>query len=252
MSSNPQKCLGIIGGAGPMAGALLFQKIVHVCQQQYGCQADMDFPKTLLYSYPFSDMLQGVDEAKKTRIQKEVNDCLSLLVQNGASLVAIACNTLHAFLPETLPSGAQFFHMVDETAYAIQKSGCRRAFILASTTSASCRLHAKSFSRFFDCEYPNSEFQGALQTLIHTILAGKQSKRDAEMLSELLQRQKKMMKSKGSEDEKIALVLGCTELSLFNEEYSLHANGLDSAFRIFDPNRVVAEQMCKCIFSAGP
>ena len=232
--------IGIVGGAGPMAGVLLFQKIVQICQQKYGCKVDADFPAITLHSYPFLDMLQGVDAAKIKLLQKQVDECFFKLLQSGSRIVAIACNTLHEFLPQTLPDSIAFVHMIAETAKVLQNSQIQKAFVLASTTSVRCRLHTK----YFECEYPEDELQVELQKLIDKILAGKQCKKDAEQLAELVNAQ---LKSKRT--EKIAVVLGCTEFSIFNEEFPLQLNGLEAAFTVFDPNEVVAEQICKQVFN---
>jgi len=57
--------IGIIGGAGPLAGALLFEQIIEICQKDYGCIRDFDFPSINLVSFPFSEMLCGdVDQEK--------------------------------------------------------------------------------------------------------------------------------------------------------------------------------------------
>lgn len=44
---------GIIGGAAPMAGLLLYKKIIEICQKEYGCKDDSDFPYIMLLIYPF-------------------------------------------------------------------------------------------------------------------------------------------------------------------------------------------------------
>ncbi|NGX32922.1 MAG: hypothetical protein K1060chlam4_00979 [Candidatus Anoxychlamydiales bacterium] len=41
-----------------MARALLTKKIIEICQKKYSCINDKDFPKRILFSYPFSEMLK--------------------------------------------------------------------------------------------------------------------------------------------------------------------------------------------------
>ncbi len=51
------KSIGIIGGAGPLAGALLLERILILSGSEYGCYKDADFPEVILLSFPFSEML---------------------------------------------------------------------------------------------------------------------------------------------------------------------------------------------------
>ncbi len=59
--------IGIIGGAGPMAGALLFKKIIARCQKKYNCVHDEDFPEIILLNVPFAQMLK-----QNTKYQNEL------------------------------------------------------------------------------------------------------------------------------------------------------------------------------------
>ncbi len=45
--------IGIVGGAGPLAGAALLERIFSLSGSLYGCYKDADFPKVLLLSFPF-------------------------------------------------------------------------------------------------------------------------------------------------------------------------------------------------------
>jgi len=92
------KPIGIISGAGPLAGAALLDRILYLAGSTYGCYKDGDFPKIFLLSFPFSEMLSP--EMDIAQLQKELSSCLSQLRKSGAAVLAIACNTLHAFLDE--------------------------------------------------------------------------------------------------------------------------------------------------------
>lgn len=235
---SPQ--IGIVGGAGPMAGALLFQKIIEICQEQYSCKDDGDFPSILLFSYPFVDMLQNPREAQRSIIKQQLNNCISKLADSGAETVVIACNTLHQFLEPSKVKNTALVHMIDETRLCIERSQVNRSLILCTTTSAQCKLH----SRYFECSYPDDNFQTNIQELIHKILAGKHSRKDAKNLCKQLN---DFLSS--NEKEKIGIVLGCTEFSVFNEQFSLRLNGLSERFHVFDPIQIVAEKICRNIFN---
>ena len=92
------RCIGVIGGAGPLAGVFLLERIFFLSRTLYGCYRDADFPKVLLVSFPFSEMLASKIHAYK--IKQELRECIEQLRDNGAEVLVIACNTLHAFLDE--------------------------------------------------------------------------------------------------------------------------------------------------------
>src|SRR5437762_333852 len=98
------KSIGIIGGAGPMASAFLYESILNVCQKEYRANDYADFPEILLLSYPFT---RGDEE----KIRSEIAECLLKLQHANASIFCIASHSFHAFLP-SLPNG--FIHLVQE------------------------------------------------------------------------------------------------------------------------------------------
>lgn len=225
--------LGIIGGAGPMAGALLFQKIIRYCQENYGCKNDSDFPYILLLSYPFSDMLSL--STKKDVVETQLKECFFELIKNDIQVAVIACNTLHAFLQE-MNIKIQFINMLEVTTEAIQELNLVETIVLCSTTSRKCKLH----NRYFPCLYFDD--QAYLQSLINKILEGKHSLADAELLSQ------KLNAILPNSFEKTGLVLGCTEFSVLNEQFPLHLTSLSKQFFVLDTNQIAAERICKLIF----
>ncbi len=80
------KCIGIVGGAGPLAGALLLERILSLSSQIYDCYRDADFPKVFLLSFPFSEMLTELD---RMQLEQEVSECLQELRKNGASVCLV-------------------------------------------------------------------------------------------------------------------------------------------------------------------
>lgn len=213
--------VGIIGGAGPMAGAMLFEKLIEVAQKNYNCTQDSDFPFTLLLNYPFSDML--TNEKDQASIKTQLEECFSLFRKNNISIVAIACNTLHAFLPPNLKD-LKFVHMIEETAYFLRKNNWDKPLVLCTSTSAEAKLHAQ----YFSCRYPDPKLQSTLDMLIEEITSGTCLSLASKHLDSLLK------------DEQ--MILGCTELSLLNEKAPLKGK------KICDPNSLVAEKICELIF----
>jgi len=213
--------IGIIGGAGPMAGALLFEKIIEICQKKYGCSRDSDFPYISLISYPFAEMLTA--ERNSQLIATHVEECFESFQSNDISIVAIACNTLHSFLPN-LPKNLRLVHLIEETATYLREKEYMSPLVFCSNTSAEEKVH----SRFFACRYPEQFVQMEVDALIDRILRGEDLNLISEQLSAL------------AEDE--MLVLGCTELSILHEKAPLKLK------QICDPNLIVAEKICHLTF----
>ncbi len=215
--------IGIIGGAGPTAGSLLFEKIIQICQTNYGCTRDADFPYVLLLSYPFTDML--TEQKNEQVIKNELESCFTSFLDANISIAAIACNTLHAFLP-TIPTSINFVHMIKETEIFLSKDPFwENPLILCTSTSAQTKIHAN----FFPCRYPNPSLQKELDKMIDRITLGTNLHNESNLLNQLL-----------LDNEPI--ILGCTELSLLNERAPLKTKFL------CDPNTLVAKKICRVIY----
>lgn len=216
------KSIGIIGGAGPLAGAFLLERVLTLANQSYGCYRDADFPEIFLISFPFSEMLSPTVDADK--IRNELSTCLNRLRTNGASILAIACNTLHAFLDER----EELSNLIHLPKALVTEIPCgEKPLIFCTSTSARFGLH----KRFFDCNYPDILTQKQVDDLIDQILKGSDKKMIINKLEELLKAQKEQI-----------IVLGCTELSIFTASLDL-PNKI-----IIDPLEVVANNILKKAF----
>lgn len=194
-------CVGIIGGAGPQAGVFLLERLFNLAGKKYGCHRDFDFPKVFLISFPFSEMLcPGMDA---DRLKKELSDCLRQLRQNGASILAIACNTLHAFLDEK-DDLDDLIHLPRSVAEEVALLD--PPLVLCTSTSAQFGLHR----RFFPCYYPDLQLQKEVDEIIDQILKGTDRSESLDQLKRLIQKQSAK-----------TVVLGCTELSLFSPHLSI-------------------------------
>lgn len=201
--------LGIISGAGPMAGLSLCKQTITL-MQKHGAWQDQDYPQITLLSYPFSDMLnQKVD---KEIIKQELLSCLNQL-EPQCDHVIIACNTLHLFLPcRNLPKLINLVRLVKNEIPADTKP-----LILASETSARHNLHGRLLG--VDCEYwdpPKS------QAIIDNLLKGHLI--DLGWIYKL------------SQDRPV--ILGCSE-------YSLAFENIVEIKNIIDPIKLAAKALCK-------
>lgn len=214
-----KKSIGIVGGAGPHAGALLLEKIIRVCQETYSCHKDADFPYMLLLNIPFSDMLENPDEK---RVVRELEEAFKTLEKNGMDRVAIACNTLHAFLPKKMGN----FEFVDLRSVVLDTD--EEMLILCTSTSRARGVYTHMKKR----DYLKAPLQKVLDRLIDRILKGKVDQEESSMLSALIRQEKKR-----------SVLLGCTELSLLHARFPLSF----SLGAVIDPLQLLAETLCESI-----
>lgn len=216
------KSIGIIGGAGPLAGAFLLKRILSLSGKVYGCYRDADFPQVFLISYPFSEMLcPDMDIAK---LRKELSGCLEQLRKNGAAVLAIACNTLHAFLDEKDELN-DLVHLPRTLAEGVSLSD--QPLVFCTSTSVQFGLH----KQFFPCTYPDTQTQQEIDRIIDQILRGADQAVILEKLEKLLQAQTTN-----------TVILGCTELSLFSAHLFVPNK------QIIDPLEVMANKILQKSF----
>lgn len=216
------KSIGIIGGAGPLAGAFLLNHILSLSGEVYGCYRDADFPQVFLISFPFSEML--CPDMNIAKLRKELSGCLEQLRKNGASVLAIACNTLHAFLDEKDELN-DLVHLPRTLAEEISLSDTPLVF--CTSTSVQFGLH----KQFFPCTYPDTQTQEEVDRIIDQILRGADQSVILEKLRELIQAQTTN-----------TVILGCTELSLFSAHLSMPNK------QIIDPLEVMANKILQKSF----
>ena len=156
-------------------------------------------------------------------IEKELYQCFIELERISVNVVAIACNTLHAFL-EAVPQSIELIHMIEETKKYLKKRTVNAPLVLCSTTSANKKLHRQ----YFTCEYANRNFQEMLDKMISKITHG-------EELSSLSRELSINLPNK-------PILLGCTEFSYLHARYPINAE------KVYDPNIIVAERLAEIFF----
>jgi aspartate racemase len=216
------KPIGIVGGAGPLAAVALLERLIQYAQTEYGCFEDKDFPKILLVSFPFSDML--AEQIDKNRVAQELRESLQFLKESGAVLLAIACNTLHAFLDDGMCDN--LISLPQTTFSEVQRLEEKCPLLLCTSTTRQSGL----FNKFFPCTYPDLRTQKRVDEIILRILKGNTS--DPTDLTSLI-----------NTVEAETIVLGCTELSLFAPQCA------QGGKKIIDPLDMLAKELIKKSFS---
>lgn len=199
--NNDKKIVGIIGGMGPGATALLFQKLIDYTDAK--CDAEhMHIIIDNNTSIP--DRTTAILNGDHTPADyicesgKKLQHC-------GAELLLIPCNTSHYFY-EDIQNALEVpvLNMIAETARICLKKGYHKVGILATTGTCNTGIYSKELKKFdIETVYPDKEGQKKVMEVIYDqVKAGK--KINVQILDQTL----KKMEVQGAQ----AFILGCTEL----------------------------------------
>lgn len=211
------KTLGILGGMGPMASQLFYQKLVEKTQ----ANCDQDHINLFLYSHAtMPDRTQAIFEGRSDPQKWEdmvsllTTDCLKLQ-EMGADFLAIPCNTSHFFLHDVEKSlSIPILSMVASTVERVAQLHPHKVAILATEGTISTELyqnHLKTKS------IPTFDLPCFLQDTVNHLIyqeikTGK--KGDIHAFSQL--------ETYLLEQEVDCIILACTELSVFRTYHSLN------------------------------
>lgn len=205
-----KKTVGIIGGMGPGATALLFQKIIDYTD----AKSDAEHIHIIIDNNPAipdrtAAILKGEDTPAKYICEsgKKLERC-------GADLLLLPCNTSHYFydyIQEQLE--VPVVNMIAETARECVKHGYKKVGVLATTGTCETKIYDKELSKYgISVMYPDSTGQEKVMEIIYDqVKAGKPT--DVSIIMKHLE----SMTLSGVQ----AFILGCTELpiALLDRDY---------------------------------
>lgn len=203
---NKEETIGIIGGVGPSATSILYERFVSTYKERMEGQ----YPQVFIYSLPINkgienNMIRGLMDAHYVA---EV--CVQLLKgqaymqQLQADVLILPCNTLTYYAKDIFD--CPFENPIDATIKEIVKGGYKRVGLLATT--GTCRLGM--FENLLSangiaCVYPNESDQVKIAYYILQQLS--RNSRDAKKAEEeVLQ----IMQDLAMQTD--VLALGCTDL----------------------------------------
>jgi len=217
--------IGIIGGAGPLASALLYRLVIEECYKK-----KKNLPEILLINFPFTRGLQSSESQQNHNIlQEELSYCLDILRSNNIELAAIACNTLHFFLTKEMQRSLKFIHLPKNTLEKLKSTGFKKILLLGTQTTSTSNVYSCNHTKLL---YANNNSQRDVSRIIDTILEGSIKNTQTEKLLKISKRLFDIHRFE-------ALLLGCTELSLLNDRFPLRSNN----FKIIDPLKILAKTL---------
>jgi len=203
--------LGILGGMGPEATSVLYKRIT----DRTSVTCDQEHLDIWIFSHASLPdrtgcILCGEGEALWEKLSSDVEK----LKAAGCEYLAVPCNTCHYFADRFQQAmDGHFINMIEETAKYVADRRYRRVGILATDGTVKSDLYRKALAeRDVEAIYPDEEQQKAVMSLIYDqIKAGE--KGDKHLFQGIV----KHMRDRGCE----AVVLACTELSVFAVNYEL-------------------------------
>ncbi|MEV8099835.1 amino acid racemase [Kitasatospora sp. NPDC085879] len=206
-SNGPSEIIGILGGMGPAATADFYAKLVSVTP----AGTDQEHPRTVIWSDPTVPdrtkalLHQGPDPTPWLIRGSEI------LRAAGATLIAIPCNTAHAFVPGISEHvGLPIVHMIDEVALhlAAMRPRVRVAGLLATTGTTRTGLYQEWFDHAgITLAMPDEVTQDTeVMPAIQALKAGTRGTSTAQPLARAAHR----LVEQGAQ----AIIAGCTEIPL--------------------------------------
>ncbi len=218
-----KKTIGILGGMGPLATCDLFRKIVEI--EEASC--DQDHVRVIADSNTnIPDRTAAILRGGKDPLP-EMCKSAELLMQAGAEVIIMPCNTAHHFYaPIVERTGANLLHMPRETAKMLREAGIDAAGLLATDGTIQSGVYEKALQEYGVRQLtPSAEKQASVMGVIYDgVKAGKYDYPTDGFLAAVEE-----LRAAGAQ----TLILGCTELPLAYSMYDLH-------FAHIDPTLVLA------------
>ena len=193
--------LGIIGGMGPLATAMMFERIIDMTD----APKDQDHMEILIMNCPWI-----ADRTAYIMGESEENPCPQIigvgrrLKEAGADILAMPCVTSHYFADEIAEkTGLPLVNMPRETARYLKTRGIRRAGIMATDGTLKGGVFRKALmAEGIGLIEPDEARQRDVMDIIY-----RQVKAGPPPGMEQFYRVKEYLLSQGAE----AVILGCTE-----------------------------------------
>ncbi len=227
-----KKILGILGGMGPQASIRLYDLIIKKSIQDFCIQKNADMPHILLDNISVPDLvLSRKDEEKTIRIVEKEARRLS---KAGATMLALACNTMHLYQDRIQSAaGIPFLSIIDAVVKKVLSSGIKKVGLVGSVTTMRSDLYRKPLEAAgIEVLVPPYTDQDRIGKLIHEIIAGENGRKERDEFADILAR----LHDTGAE----GVILGCTELPFLVDK--------KTAIPLFDSLEILSESICKKLF----
>lgn len=228
MAKANYKTLGIIGGVGPLATADFFQKLL----KAVGAAKDQDYPRVLVDCHSaIPDRTEALLGAGPNPTP-EILDAARKLINSGAEVLAMPCNTAHAYYEQIQSQlNVPLVNMVEATIEHITQKfpGRKKVGFLGSNGSRKAEIYDQALVR---AGLNPVNVSGRTQKEVMSAIYGPQGIKAGNFLVP----QKPLLKAVQEliENGAEAIILGCTELPLILKQADVP---------LIDTTQVLAEKL---------
>ena len=244
---NHTRVVGILGGMGPAAGADFARLFVRACadhmHEQGIAVSDQAFPEHWIAQVPVPDRSTalGLPGLGGHQPLEPMLQAMGKLAALGATSVAVACNTAHAWhgaLQARFPQ-LEVLHVAREVAATLARRGIAEVGLLATEGTYRAGLYEQAFGQAgLHCHIPQaSEREVVMRGIYQGVKRGDMAlARDCfAQVAEALARRHGLS----------TLVLGCTEIPL-----ALNAVPGVSNLDLVDPAALLARALAQRAYAA--
>jgi aspartate racemase len=228
---KPANLVGILGGMGPLATADLYRKIIEITP----ASRDQDHIPVVIWSDPrVPDRASALLASGASPLPWLIRGAQALQSM-GASIIAIPCNTAHAFLSQLQAEvGGHFIDMIEATVHCVAAKANPSCVVglLGSTATLQLGLYQHRFAKEgVRVVVPSETEQSSVMEAIARLKAGDLS----EPVCQMALRAAQGLIERGSD----VVIAGCTELPL------AFARLEPKCVPVIDPTRVLAEALVR-------
>lgn len=197
---SERKTLGVLGGMGPLATWVF----THRLTEHTAASRDQDHLDILVYSHAaLPDRTECILSGSTSKLVNMLTRDAMMLEKNGAGVIAIPCNTAHAFY-DRIQAVVEIpvIHMIRETIASLQ--GVQTIGVLATESTVAADLYgSEAAAAGIRVMYPPREVQLKVSDIIERI------KRGEHMDMWALRGVSQELRERGCD----RILLACTELS---------------------------------------
>ncbi len=214
------KILGILGGLGPMSTVYFYELLTSMTK----AECDQDHIDMVISSHAttYDRTAYIVGASENNPLDMMIPDAKKL-VDFGADMIAIPCNTAHYFY-ESLASeiNIPILNIIEESVKYLKARGIKKFGLLATDGTVKSGTYQKyCAANDIECIVPDEARQARIMDIIYNQVKCAKPV-DMESFYEVAH----YMRSLGCE----RLILGCTELSLIKKNENLEDFYVDSLY----------------------
>ena len=200
---HQNKTLGVLGGMGPAATAEFMRLLAELAPADF----DQEHPETIVYNHTATPDRTNYILGKGADPMPELKLAINKLVDWGADVLVVTCNTAHYFLDQIRSEmSVPLIHIVEETIRRSQELSPKGAWLTSTIGTVKTNLYQKHAELMgYSLRYPDTSEQEVIHDITNLVKAG-ETRKAGELYREVIE--------KLWEREKLPIVGACTELPM--------------------------------------